>query len=138
MPLRFRTVVATRLLLVAVAALASHGPPASAASAPAPAIDQVVFAPRAQFAEPLIAIGPTTAGEDRALERALAPYEQRQEVDDLGALTGFFAQHPHSGWRVALLGATAPTTRAPPARCRATRLGSGAGSTRRSTPETTR
>jgi hypothetical protein len=37
------------------------------------------------------------------LASALVRYDQRRQIDDLSALTGFLAQHPHSGWRVALL-----------------------------------
>ncbi len=91
--------VALAMLLLSMRLCAAAAAPESQ---PAPAIETAILA-QAHFAEPLIAMAPTTPAEDRALARALAEYEQRREVDDLSALTGFLSTFPHSGWRVALL-----------------------------------
>ena len=57
----------------------------------------------ANFAEPLVAAGPTTPAEDEALLQAAGSYDQRRDPDDFSSLTGFLAAYPHSGWRVAVL-----------------------------------
>jgi hypothetical protein len=57
----------------------------------------------AHFPEPLVATGPTTAADDRALQRAVAAYEHRVNSEDFRSLTRFLSSHPHSGWWTALL-----------------------------------
>src|SRR6516225_4988057 len=103
----FRTFVASRLVFAVLAVLPSPILPSAAwaapTSQPVPSVDRVAFLPQSNLAEPLIATAPTAAAEDQALTRALGRYDQRREVDDLSALTEFLAEHPHSGWRVALL-----------------------------------
>src|SRR4051812_31744568 len=49
------------------------------------------------FEEPLIATGPTSAGEDEALARAVDSYRGQAAPGDFGALEGFLADHPGSG-----------------------------------------
>ena len=55
------------------------------------------------FEEPLIATGPTSAGEDEALARAVNSYRGQAAQGDFQALEGFLADHPGSGWRVSIL-----------------------------------
>lgn len=56
----------------------------------------------AHFAEPLTRTAPTGIAEDQALLLALADYNKRAAPDDVGALTGFLKDYPHSGWAPAL------------------------------------
>jgi RHS repeat-associated protein len=99
--------IAARLILVSLVTLLLSIRPSVAGAAseypPAPAIETAAFLAQGHFVEPLIAMAPTTADEDRALARALADYDQRREVGDWSALTGFLARFPDSGWRAALL-----------------------------------
>jgi hypothetical protein len=103
----FRTFVASRLVFAVLAVLPSPILPSAAwaapTSQPVPSVDRVAFLPQSHLAEPLIATAPTAAAEDQALIVAPERARQRREVDDLSALTEFLAEHPHSGWRVALL-----------------------------------
>jgi YD repeat-containing protein len=55
------------------------------------------------FEEPLIATGPTSAEEDEDLARAVGAYRQQAADGDFRALEAFLTDHPHSGWRVAVL-----------------------------------
>jgi YD repeat-containing protein len=57
----------------------------------------------AVLAEPLVATGPTSTEEDKALARALASYERRSKKDDFSSLVNFLAAHPRSGWAPAVL-----------------------------------
>jgi YD repeat-containing protein len=51
----------------------------------------------------LVATGPTTPAQERALRRAVAAFGRRTDPDDFTSLTGFLAAHPHSPWRIAVL-----------------------------------
>jgi RHS repeat-associated protein len=57
----------------------------------------------AQFEEPLVPTRPTTADEDATLAAAITATRAAAAPDDLSALEGFLADHPASGWRLALL-----------------------------------
>ncbi len=70
---------------------------------PTLAVGAGAFQTRMHFAEPLIAMAPTTLIEDRVLARTLARYDRRRRVDDLSALSGYLARFRRSGWRVPLL-----------------------------------
>ncbi len=56
----------------------------------------------APFAEPLIAVKPTSDTEDRALLAAIAAYQQRNAPDDFSALLKFLSDHSQSGWAAGL------------------------------------
>lgn len=58
---------------------------------------------RSQFEEPLIATAPTTRSEDDALLRAVSAYRKQRNSENLDVFEKFMADHPGSGWRVALL-----------------------------------
>lgn len=58
---------------------------------------------RSQFEEPLIATARTTREEDDALLRAVSAYSRQGNSENLQAFQKFLADHPRSGWRVALL-----------------------------------
>ena len=79
---------------------AASTPPASAAPSRA---DEIFKLTRSQFAEPFIATAPTSPSEDEALRQAVMRYRDRQAEDDFSALTGYLADFPRSGWRVAVL-----------------------------------
>ena len=55
------------------------------------------------FEELFVPMAATSREEDKALERAVTSYRERKAVDDFGALENFLADHPQSGWRVAVL-----------------------------------
>ena len=55
------------------------------------------------FEEPLVATAATSAEEDQALAQAIQSYREQAAGDDFGALQSFLADHPQSGWRVAVL-----------------------------------
>jgi RHS repeat-associated protein len=75
--------------------------PASAAQRPKD--DDIFKLTASQFSEPFLATGPTTPREDEALSRTVERYRSRQVEDDFGSLTGYLADFPRSGWRVAIL-----------------------------------
>jgi RHS repeat-associated protein len=76
--------------------------PAQAASAASPATALATIQ-SGHFAEPLVATAPTTTAEDLALANAVAAHERRTVPDDVGSLTAFLSQYPHSGWAPAVL-----------------------------------
>lgn len=55
------------------------------------------------FAEPLVPVGATTSGENKALAAALMAFSQRTKHDDVSAVSSFLAQNPQSTWRASLL-----------------------------------
>jgi RHS repeat-associated protein len=57
---------------------------------------------KAQFEEPLIATGSTSAREDKALLQALRSYRDRAVEDDFTPLNVFLSDYPRSAWRVAV------------------------------------
>jgi len=80
--------------------LASHGN----AATPGQLITLPALATEAaRFEEPLVPTVPTSAAEDDDLLAAIRQYHAAGSVDDLSALEGFVAAHPHSGWRLAVL-----------------------------------
>jgi YD repeat-containing protein len=55
------------------------------------------------FAEPLLAVGPTTPDENRALADALTQYLEAGTPELTGVLDAFLARYPRSAWRASLL-----------------------------------
>jgi RHS repeat-associated protein len=55
------------------------------------------------FEELLVPTAVTSIEEDAALSRAIGSYREHAAVDDFRALEAFLADHPQSGWRVAVL-----------------------------------
>ena len=55
------------------------------------------------FPQPLIPVGKSTVGENRALANVLASYVKRSDADDQSILTQFLRDHPKSVWKPALL-----------------------------------
>jgi YD repeat-containing protein len=87
----------TRALGLALV-VAAWGPPAQSASPLSGAPDRATG-----FEEPLVATGPTSAEEDEALDRAVSSYRGQATDDGFQTFEAFLANHPHSGWRVAVL-----------------------------------
>jgi YD repeat-containing protein len=80
---------------------ASHIVQARASEGDAPSDAALQAAPG--FEEPLIATGPTSANENRALARAIEAYRAPQATQDPTVLESYLQAYPKSAWRVALL-----------------------------------
>jgi hypothetical protein len=90
--------------LAAAVLLAVPGIGAAGAVVPGPGSAEIAAGPAAaHLPEPLVATGPTNAGEDAALLAAVMRYQNRADADDFFALSGFLAAYPHSPWPVAIL-----------------------------------
>jgi RHS repeat-associated protein len=76
--------------------------PAQAADVSSTATTVAAAIRAAHFAEPLVAVSPTTPSEDQALLQALTAYQQRTAPEDFTGLTAFLSVYPHSGWAPAL------------------------------------
>jgi YD repeat-containing protein len=55
------------------------------------------------LADALVAAGPSSETQDRAVLRAVDAFDRRSNPDDFTSLTNFLAAHPHSPWRIAIL-----------------------------------
>ena len=97
----------TKVLVASLATMAALAPflpqPAKAASSlnrsSAPTSPDLATG----FVEPLVRTAPTSSDEDWDLERAVESYRALHTGDDLRPLEAFLANHPRSGWRVAVL-----------------------------------
>ena len=81
-----------------------QAPPAAAAGMPISDTDiRSPYDFATGFVEPLVRTAPTSKMEDEDLARAVRAYRDRAVIDDLRPFETFLAQHPRSGWRVAVL-----------------------------------
>jgi YD repeat-containing protein len=90
-----------RLLALSAVLLLTGFSQAATPRRPAPA--DIFHLTATQFEEPFLPTAPTSPREDAALRQAVARYRTRAVEDDFSAMTGYLAEFPQSGWRVAVL-----------------------------------
>ena len=92
-----RLAMAIGVLILVLFQLGALANPQNASASPTrDATSAAILA--AHLPEPLVAITPTTSGENRALQLALTAYGQRVAPEDVSGLTAFLSLFPNSGW----------------------------------------